>query len=190
MLFRSRIHNELSDRDYYIRYIIADACNYGIPQHRTRTYIVAFKDFEMCNRFTFPKERSLKKHIFDVIDRSLKADDEFYLKEDSVPYKRMKAAITDENQIYRFSDYGIQKSKGSISFTLKANMGTWYNRVPIIKDDFGIRTITPKECLALQGFPESFCFPDIALKSMYKQSGNTVVVPIVRETAIQIPTTH
>lgn len=186
----NRIHNELSDRDYYIRYIIADACNYGIPQHRTRTYIVAFKDFEMCNRFTFPKERSLKKHIFDVIDRSLKADDEFYLKEDSVPYKRMKAAITDENQIYRFSDYGIQKSKGSISFTLKANMGTWYNRVPIIKDDFGIRTITPKECLALQGFPESFCFPDIALKSMYKQSGNTVVVPIVRETAIQIPTTH
>ncbi len=38
------IHNELAGRSYYIRYIIADACNYGIPQHRTRTYIVAFKD--------------------------------------------------------------------------------------------------------------------------------------------------
>lgn len=51
----NRIHNELSDRDYYIRYLIADACNYGIPQHRTRTYIVAFKDFDMCNKFQFPK---------------------------------------------------------------------------------------------------------------------------------------
>ena len=92
----------------------------------------------------------------------------------------MKAAITDENQIYRFSDYGIQKSNDGTSFTLKANMGTWYNRVPIIKDNFGMRTITPKECLALQGFPRTFDFPDIPIKSMYKQSGNTVVVPVVR----------
>lgn len=182
----NRIHNELSERNYYIRYIIADACNYGIPQHRTRTYIVAFKNFEMCNQFNFPEEQPLKKHIFDVIDRSIRADDRFYLDEKSAKYQKMKAAITDENQIYRFSDYGIQKSKDGISFTLKANMGTWYNRVPIIKDNFGIRTITPKECLALQGFPPSFDFPNIPLKSMYKQCGNTVVVPIIKKIAVRI----
>lgn len=182
----NRIHNELSERDFIIRYIIADACNYGIPQHRTRTYIVAFKNFEMCNRFRFPKERRLRNHLFDVIDRSIKVDDKFYLDKNSVQYQKMKTAITDENQIYRFSDYGVQKSKDGISFTLKANMGTWYNRVPIMKDDFRIRTITPKECLALQGFPASFDFPNISLKSMYKQCGNTVVVPIVYEIANRI----
>lgn len=179
----NRIHNELSERDYTIRYIIADACNYGIPQHRTRTYIVAFKNFEMCNRFRFPEEQPLKNHIFDIIDRSKKADERFYIDENSSQYRKLKKAITDEKQIYRFSDYGIQKSNDGISFTLKANMGTWYNRVPIIKDDFGIRTITPKECLALQGFPPSFDFPDIPIKSMYKQCGNTVVVPIVQNIA-------
>lgn len=182
----NRIHNELSERNYYIRYIIADACNYGIPQHRTRTYIVAFKDFDMCNKFQFPKEQPLEKHIFDIIDRSVKADDNFYLNENFVQYQKMNAAITDENQIYRFSDYGIQKSKDGISFTLKANMGTWYNRVPIVKDDFGIRTITPKECLALQGFPKYFDFPDIPIKSMYKQCDNTVVVPVVKNIAKQM----
>lgn len=179
----NRIHNELSERDYYIRYVIADACNYGIPQHRTRTYIVAFNDYEACNRFCFPEERPLQKHIFDIIDRSVKAEYKFYLSENSVQYQKMKAVITDKNQIYRFSDYGIQKSNGGISFTLKANMGTWYNRVPIIRDDFGIRTITPEECLALQGFSQNFGFPDIPIKSMYKQCGNTVVVPFVREIA-------
>ena len=182
----NRIHNELSERNYYIRYIIADACNYGIPQHRTRTYIVAFKDFEMCNQFKFPKEQPLKNHIFDIIDRSIRADDKYYLDENSVQYQKIKAAITDENQIYRFSDYGIQKSKDGISFTLKANMGTWHNRVPIIKDNFGIRTITPKECLSLQGFPATFDFPDIPIKSMYKQSGNTVVVPVIKSIAKNI----
>lgn len=182
----NRIHNELSERNYYIRYIIADACNYGIPQHRTRTYIVAFKDFEMCNQFKFPEEQPLKNNIFDIIDRSIRADDRFYLSEKSAQYQKMKASITDENQIYRFFDYGIQKSKDGISFTLKANMGTWYNRVPIIKDSFGIRTITPKECLALQGFPPSFDFPNIPLKSMYKQCGNTVVVPVIKRIATQL----
>ncbi len=182
----NRIHNELSERDYYIRYVIADACNYGIPQHRTRTYIVAFNDYEICNRFCFPEERPLHKHIFDIIDRSVKADYKFYLSENSVQYQKIKAVITDKNQIYRFSDYGIQKSNCGISFTLKANMGTWYNRVPIIRDDFGIRTITPEECLALQGFPQNFGFPDIPIKSMYKQCGNTVVIPFVREIAHNI----
>lgn len=140
----------------------------------------------MCNRFCFPEEKPLQKHIFDIIDRSVKADDKFYLPEDSLQYQKIKAAITDENQIYRFSDYGIQKSKDGISFTLKANMGTWYNRVPIIKDNFGIRTITPQECLSLQGFSKSFIFPNIPIKSMYKQCGNTVVVPIVEQIAKQI----
>ena len=31
------IHNELVSRGYIIRYMIADACDYGIPHHRTRT---------------------------------------------------------------------------------------------------------------------------------------------------------
>ena len=176
----NRIHNELVERNYYIRYIIADACNYEIPQHRTRTYIVAFKDFGMCNSFVFPDEQPLKKHIFDIIDRSLKAEDKFYLSEDSAQYRKMNAAITDNNQIYRFSDYGVQKSKDNICFTLKANMGTWYDRVPVIRDDFGIRTITPKECLALQGFPKSFSFADtVPEREQYKQSGNTVCVELI-----------
>lgn len=49
---------------------------------------------------------------------------------------KSEKTMTDTEQIYRFSDYGIQASKDGISFTLKANMGTWYNRVPFIRDDF------------------------------------------------------
>lgn len=38
--------------------------------------------------------------------------------------------------------------------------GIYPNRVQIINDNFGIRLITPFECLALQGFPIAFTFPD------------------------------
>lgn len=183
------IHNELATRNYYIRYIIADACDYGIPQHRTRTYIVAFHDYDLCNRFSFPEKRKLKKHIYDIIDRTKKADPRYYLDIDSTQYYKMDSSIKDENEIYRFSDYGIQKSREEISFTLKANMGTWHDRIPIIRDNFGIRMITPIECLALQGFPSDFRFPDIPIKSMYKQCGNTVVVPLIMEIAKEIKKT-
>ena len=180
------IHNELVSRDYIIRYLIADACDYGIPQHRTRTYIIAFRDFAKSVLFDFPQKQQLQKHIFDVIDKSIKVDKSFYLDCNSRQYCKMKQSIDDNNQIYRFSDYGIQKSKDGICFTLKANMGTWYNRVPIIRDDFGIRKITPNECLALQGFPKDFSFPEIPINSTYKQCGNSVVVPLIRQIAENI----
>lgn len=180
------IHNELARRDYFIRYIIADACNYGIPQHRTRTYIVAFKSQSACETFRFPDECNLTKRIFDVIDKTVKVDDSYYLSPESSQYERLGKAIIDSEQIYRFSDYGIQASKDGISFTLKANMGTWYNRIPYIRDNFGIRRITPCECLALQGFPKEYSFPDIPNTSAYKQCGNTVCVPVIKQIANQI----
>ena len=180
------IHNELSERGYYIRYLVADACDYGIPQHRTRTYIVAFNDYLNCNRFTFPQPKPLEKHIFDVISKTAKAADGYYLPKESSNYQRLNNFMQDDQQIYRFSDYGIQSSRDGISFTLKANMGTWRERIPYIRDAYGIRKITPKECLALQGFPSEFNFPDIPSCSAYKQCGNSVVVPVIRRIAGQI----
>lgn len=174
------IYNELASRDYFIRYIIADACNYGIPQHRTRTYIIAFKSQEACNAFRFPEECKLTEHIFDIIDKTVKVNASYYLSQKSAQYKRLDKAMIDSEQVYRFSDYGIQVSKDSISFTLKANMGTWYNRVPYIRDDFGIRKVTPDECLSLQGFPKEYSFPEIPSASAYKQCGNTVCVPVIK----------
>lgn len=62
-------------------------------------------------------------------------------------------------------------------------MGTWHDREPIIKDNYGIRKLTPQECLALMGFPKDFTFPNIPLKSAYKQVGNSVCVPVVNQLA-------
>lgn len=180
------IHNELASRDYIIRYTVANACDYGIPQHRTRAYLVAFLSESACNNFTFPEKRLLQKYIFEIIDKNHKADEQYYLSRDSYQYRQLSKAITDEDQIYRFSDYGIQTSRNGISFTLKANMGTWHDRVPFIKDAYGIRKITPYECLALQGFPNTFRLPKIPLNSAYKQCGNTVVVPVIKEIAKEI----
>ena len=174
------IHNELAGRGYYLRYIIADACDYGIPQHRTRTYILAFKDKSECDNFHFPEKTPLIKRITDIIDISIKVDDRYYFSSGDSKLARLQEAIVEEKQLYRFSDWGIQSSKDGIAFTLKANMGTYPNRVPIIKDNYGIRNITPAECLLLYGFQRTFTFPYmVPEREQYKQAGNTVCIGMV-----------
>ncbi|MCI8421289.1 MAG: DNA (cytosine-5-)-methyltransferase, partial [Clostridia bacterium] len=142
--------------------------------------IVAFKDKAACDSFRFPDKVPLEKKITDIINTSVKVNDRYYYASNEPKYARLPKAITDRKQLYRFSDWGIQSSKDGIAFTLKANMGTYPNRVPIIKDKFGIRNITPAECLALQGFSSTFTFPDaVPERERYKQAGNTVCVNFI-----------
>jgi DNA (cytosine-5)-methyltransferase 1 len=61
-------------------------------------------------------------------------------------------------------------------------MGGGGHNVPVIRDDFGIRKLTPRECLSLQGFPEDFQIKTSDVH-IYKQTGNSVVVPVVRRIA-------
>ena len=66
--------------------------------------------------------------------------------------------------------------------------GIYADRVPIIRDDFGIRKLTPMECLAFQGYPKDYTFKGVSLESAYKQCGNTVCVPVVLSIANKIAT--
>ena len=178
------IHNTLAGMDYGIKYAVLNASTHGnIPQDRKRTFVAAFKDYDMMNAFTFPDEIKLSCGIDDIIDRSVKHSDIYYYESDSKYYDKLNRKIPDKTGIYRIDDSGIANRKYVISPTLKANMGTYPNRVPIIRDDFGIRKLTPYECLALQGFPKEFVFKGIPLDTAYKQSGNTVCVPVIKRIA-------
>ncbi len=113
----------------------------------------------------------------------MKHDDIYYYGSNSRYFKELDAKIVDKTGIYRIDDSGVAMRKWEICPTLKANMGTYPDRVPIIRDDFGIRKLTPMECLAFQGFPSEYGFKGITLKEAYKQCGNTVSVPIIKNIA-------
>ena len=73
--------------------------------------------------------------------------------------------------------------------TLTASMGTQKNQVHLLRDNYGVRKLTHRECLRFQGFPDTFGFPkSITLENAYKQIGNSVCVPVVRRIAEAIKT--
>ena len=102
-------------------------------------------------------------------------------------YRDLLKKVKKSGYIYKIDDNGVRPYAYKIAPTLTANMGTYPDRVPVIKDDFGIRKLTPYECLRLQGFPSSYKFPKgTTLNQAYKQIGNTVSVPVIRRLAESI----
>jgi cell shape-determining protein MreC len=66
-------------------------------------------------------------------------------------------------------------------------VGAGGHNVPLIKDDFGIRKLTPKECFAFQGYPvDEYVLPRIANSKLYMQAGNSVTTILIERIAKEI----
>ena len=128
----------------------------------------------------------MKTNINDIINRTVKHSDCYYYKDDNPIYEKLKLSIKNQSVVYRIRDNGNDIRKYRVCPTLTASMGVFQYQIPVIKDDFGIRKLTPYECLALLGFPRDFRFPNIPLEKAYKQCGNSVVVPVIRRIADEI----
>ena len=124
-----------------------------------------------------------KRYIFAKIDTAL---DTTFDKEIFFPlrenYNDLIGSITKKNTFYQWRRVYVRENKSGVCPTLTANMGTGGHNVPLIKDDYGIRKITPRECFNLQGFPRNFKLPrDVPNTQLYKQAGNSVTVDIFRK---------
>lgn len=189
----SIIKEGLEDLGYKATEIIMNACDYSdIPQNRERIYVVAFKvdargKCPAFNRFSFPEKVTSKRTIRQMIDFSDQPDMYYYYDSSHKYYPILDEAMDDPDAVYQWRRVYVRKNMKGLCPTLTANMGLGGHNVPIIRDDHGIRKLTEYECLSLQGFPDSFCFPDnVARGQRYKQAGNSVSVPVITKIAEQI----
>ena len=167
-----------------------------IHQNRERTYMIGFKDEADwdCepNKKTsssifnshLPLAKSKTKKKFREMLESGEVEERYYYKQDSYMYKDLKKSINSKDTAYQWRRVYVRENKSNECPTLTANMGTGGHNVPLIKDDLGIRKLTPRECLNFQGFPKSFKFPDdMPVSQRYKQVGNAVTVTLIAKIA-------
>ncbi|MEA4977678.1 MAG: DNA cytosine methyltransferase [Methanomassiliicoccaceae archaeon] len=184
----------LTDEGYLVIEKVMNTMEYSnIPQNRERIYVVGFKkhDDGTCpefDAFKFPDPVKLKATIHDIINIHEKKDDSFYYGLNNPYYEKLDAAMTNPDTIYQWRRVYVRENKSNVCPTLTANMGTGGHNVPLIRDDFGIRKLTPEECLAFQGFPRDYSFPEMANSHKYKQAGNSVSVPVISRIAHNIIT--
>ncbi|MCT3097701.1 DNA cytosine methyltransferase [Lactococcus lactis] len=184
------IREALIKNGYLIKWKVLNGKDYGnIPQNRERIYIVGFSDKAAYRTFKFPEKIELSKKLSDVIDFSTPQDDNFYYKEGKQNFfDQLKETITSQKTVYQWRRQYVRENKSGVVPTLTANMGTGGHNVPLILTDDGrIRKLTPKETFNVQGYPKEYKLPEnISNGQLYKQAGNSVVVPLVSRIAQNI----
>lgn len=182
------IREALTANNYFIKWKVLNAKDYGnIPQNRERIYVVGFKSLKAFNSFEFPYEIPLTTTLNSLIDFKNQKDDKYYYKDGKQPfYQKLAEAVTDQQTIYQWRRQYVRANKSHVVPTLTANMGTGGHNVPIILSDTGIRKLTPRETFNIQGYPKTFKLPEISNGQLYKQAGNSVVVPVIKRIAENI----
>ena len=128
--------------------------------------------------FNFPKTIPCK--ISDFLEKNV--ENKYYYTNRFQVYNEIQENVTkhiSENVLYQYRRYYVRENKSNNCPTLTANMGGGGHNVPLLKDDKGIRKLTPRECFNLQGFPLDYKLPNISDTSLYKLAGNAVSVPVV-----------
>lgn len=168
------ILTKLKEMGYFIHWKVLNALDYGLPQKRERVIIVGFRE---NYHFTFPYPHYNRQKLSEILEEHSRVDKKHFASE-RIVNKRMektkgrhipKPSIWHEN---KRGDIGIHE----YSCALRA--GGSYNYLLVD----GIRRLTPKENLLLQGFPRDFkiAVPDSEVR---KLAGNSVPVPLIRAVA-------
>lgn len=177
------ILNHIDSLNYYVKYDILRAGDFGVPQNRERTYIVGFDreyfDLPDDYDFRFPEPTYEKTRLGDILEDNV---DDRYTLTDAIwnGFQKRK-----QNNINRGAGFGycLFNENSPYVSTLVAR---YYKDGQEILVDQGKyknpRKLTPRECARLQGFPDSFIIP-VSNMQAYKQFGNSVAVPVVRAVA-------
>ena len=182
------INESLEASGYSVAAKVLNSSEYGnIPQNRERIYIIGFKDPEANARFQWPEPLPLTTKLSDLIDFRRKVDAKYYYTDERPFWDMLSSGVTKSNTMYQWRRQYVRENKSGVCPTLTANMGMGGHNVPIIKTRYGIRKLTPRECFNLMGFAPDFQLPkELAMSQLYKQAGNSVVVPVVQRIAQQI----
>lgn len=185
----------------FIPFILNASKYSNIPQGRERIYIVGFRDepdyfftkptkvntihnFKrktLSANFKIPSEIKLTKSVRDFLQNSEILPNDVYCDKSNKIHKRVISIVKNHNTVYQYRRHYVRENKSNLCPTLTANMGAGGHNVPIILDGKYPRRLAPKECFNLQGFPKKFKLPqDVSRGQLYKQAGNSVVVPMVK----------
>jgi DNA (cytosine-5)-methyltransferase 1 len=174
---------------YKVYFKVLNSMKHGnVPQNRERIFIVAFdpKQVKNYDKFSFPDEIKLTKTIHDFLEKGKQADNLYYKKEHQY-YPELEKSMISQDTVYQWRRVYARENKSNVCPTLTANMGAGGHNVPLIKDDFGLRKLTPKECFAFQGYPtDKYILPNIANSKLYMQAGNSVTTTLIERISNEI----
>lgn len=191
------LKNELG---YEIHYKVIDA-KYFVPQHRERIIIVGF--LNSSSKFTWddliiPDKLTKLSDILHPEDGSELPEEPYTTGTSASVNPKYTLSLKLWNYLQSYAEkhkaaghgfgFGLVNSD-DISRTLSARYYKDGSEILVSQEKIGKcpRRLTPRECARLMGYPDTFKIP-VSDTQAYRQFGNSVVVPVIREVArLMIP---
>jgi DNA (cytosine-5)-methyltransferase 1 len=167
----------LTELNYKVVYKVLDASDYGVPQKRDRIYIVGFNKSKVKDaEFEFPHPRKSKVGIGKFVESGI--------------HDRSISKHLQSVYIYKLADGRPEIITPETDAPVKTLVSS-YHKIQRLTGTFvkdgptGLRLLSENECKAIMGFPKSFKVP-VSRTQMYRQFGNSVAVPVVKQVAKSI----
>jgi DNA (cytosine-5)-methyltransferase 1 len=172
--FRIIVRKLTDDLGYDVHWKVIDARNL-VPQHRERIFFVGFSS---PRDFAFPAYTNPGPVLGSILDDDSDVPPKYRLTAHLWNY--LKGYAEKHRAAGNGFGFGLV-GRDDVARTLSAR---YYKDGSEILIDRGSgrlpRRLTPRECARLMGFPEEFQIP-VSDTQAYKQFGNAVVVPLVRD---------
>lgn len=163
---------------------VLNALEYGIPQQRERIFLIGIRnDIKLKQNFQFPNPIKLEMTNMDFLDEVVSA--KYYLGQKGFEFvtnnptraqvgRKIQKCQKANQQFNWNGDFIFEplNSKHTSEILQRAYVGEWNNQKGII------RQYTPRECLRLMGYPDSFKILHND-NVMWRQSGNSIVVNVL-----------
>lgn len=196
VLSERHIHNfekymsDLTELGYKHRYIVLNSKYFGVPQNRERLFCVSILNREI----DFNLDSEVLDRIFEYdFDKVIKIKDILEPSENIGQHMWVNRPITKEenNRNKEIITVGQASNKGSQGGKVYSIEGifptvcacTHGYAIGYIEVDGKCRKLTPVETFRLMGFTEDDCNKckeiGISETQLYKQAGNSIVVPIL-----------
>lgn len=174
----SRILETLTELGYHAEFKVLDARDFGLPQKRERVVIVGF---DSVLEFNWPSFSGDLLALEDILESEV---DDFYYASPAIRQKRARKlagrSLPTGHTIWH------ENKSGNVSvlpYSCALRAGASYNYLLVD----GIRRLTEREMLRLQGFPEEFQVVG-SYSTVRKQTGNAVPVPMIQAVIAQVLT--
>ncbi|NOY50653.1 MAG: DNA cytosine methyltransferase [Chlorobi bacterium] len=161
---------------YTVYYKVLNTLDFDIPQKRERIYIVGFKD---PIQFNFPKPTGIHRPLSDFLEDEKDIPENYFVSEEIKKKRFDKVKPNHPTPSVWHENIGGNLSALPHSCALRA--GGSYNYLLVN----GIRRLTGREMLRLQGFPDTFKI-NVVYTQIRKIAGNSVTVKVIERIAEEV----
>lgn len=184
------VKTTMEELGYSFFHKVLNAKDYGIPQNRSRIYMVAFREDLGIENFDFPKPIKLETYVEDYLIENEDLVSHLYPNRSDIVYNGTED-INYDNKTIRLGIVNkggqgerIYSTKG-VAITLSAHGGGVFSKTGGYLIDKRPRKLHPRECARLMGFPEDYIMSERPGQA-YKQFGNSVVINVLQLIASNI----